>query len=219
MFYSFSTVAQYGWNFYDIYNEPIVGLEYVAKEVSKISDDDPLAVLKVATDLQAVADNLTCLDWAPSRVLGRTDGLPFQWIWCFILPFAMPQTRSDTIFGNIEVSEGQPRINDPICQRAFGVNAMEGGPEYAKKLGVDPENLRKTERLTLWYGGVDPASALGAASWLWNAGGSANCSHSVFATNLGHCQDLQLSKANDTEALNATRHYERESIKEWLGMV
>ena len=99
------------------------------------------------------------------------------------------------------------------------MNSIDAGPEFAKKMGVDPDNLQKTERLMLWYGGVDPVTSIGATPWLFNAGGSPNISHALFATNLGHCQDIELSKANDTTALNATRHYEKQSIKEWLGMV
>ena len=80
IFYSFSNVAQFGFNYPQLYGKRMGGIEYVVTEALKIPDNDPLAVLKIANDLSSASAGLKCVDWVPSRVLDKALGLPFEWI-------------------------------------------------------------------------------------------------------------------------------------------
>jgi hypothetical protein len=217
--YSYSNAAQFGYQYPVLYGKPISGLEYLIEETIQAPDDDPMSALKPASVLQAALAGTNCLDWEPSRVVANNLGLPFEWIWCTMIPYAMLQSSASSLFGLISMSEGQPRINDPMCQRGFGINSIDAGPAYEKELGVDTETLKNTERLVLWYGGNDAVSSIGSIQSLWEPSGNTAASQIVFATDAGHTQEQQRSRANDTAALNSTRHFERQSIKQWLNMV
>ena len=198
------------------------GLQYLIEETIKASGDDPLSALKPATLLQAASTGSTCLDWAPTRVVAKNLGLPFEWIWCNTIPYAIPQASEKSIFGLVDVAGTHPRINDAMCQRGFGINSIEAGPAYEKQLGLDAETLTRTGRIVFWYGGNDPVTSIGTMrdlGLMLNPSGNTSATQAIYATDAGHTQEQLPSLANDTAALNTTRHFEKQSIKQWLGMV
>ena len=215
---SYSNLAQFLYSYPAIYGEPIDGVGYVVEQTKQVPHDNPLAALKIASMLQAAYVGATCLGWEPSRVVPVEAGLPFAWIWCTIIPYALPQASAASMFGPIDMTQGAARINDPMCQRGFGIDSIEAGPTYAKEIGIDAETLKKTERLVLWYGGSDAASSIGSIQDLWLPSGDTMSSQVVFVTAAGHAQDQNPSLSNDTAALNSTRHYEKQSIKRWLDL-
>jgi hypothetical protein len=216
--YSYGNVAQFGYNFPPLYNEPVPAVEYLINKTLSVADSDKLAFLRPASDLEALYTGASCLDWEPDQLVLQSLGSPFVWLWCTYFPYAKLVASADSIFGVVNPSEGQPRLNDPMCQRRFGINSISGGLPYEKQISIDPQTLQDTERLVMWYGGNDAVTSIGAIPNLWLPNGNPNRTQVLFATAAGHTQDILPSKANDTAALNSTRHFEKQAIKLWLGM-
>jgi hypothetical protein len=39
-----------------------------------------------------------------------------------------------------------------MCQKAFGINSIDGGKEYQRSIGQDQENLEQSTRIFFYYG-------------------------------------------------------------------
>ena len=209
---SFTYAAQYGDQYAELgVNTTVDGLTAVVRRVLAAPGSDQLLALKEANTMYAEYNGAKCLDWVPARG-------PFPWLWCNYFPYPAVQSQAGSIFGETRVDKGFLRINDAMCQETFGINSSEDGLAYQLSLGADPETLRKTERLLLWYGLYDPVTAMGTG--FWDSSGNANDSQVIFTSGAQHTQDVfaPIAMPRNLTALAADQHREKETVMAWLGI-
>jgi hypothetical protein len=173
------------------------------------------AAMKIALPVLGVVTGAgECFDWE------QNVDVPGSWnyIVCkYALGPRFQYSRAASIFGEDMPDSSITNVNDDMCQKAFGIKAMDGSDEYMHSLGFDDQSLANTTRLLASEGLTDPVTALGASYWY--PGSSRDHSRVVYISQGAHASDMEGPLANEPQALTDARRYELNSMKEWLGMV
>lgn len=152
-----------------------------------------------------------CLPWE----LVYTSADPFSYILCTIMPMPTGISPAGSIWGHIpQMPENSTRILDGYCQGGFGINQIDGGAAYQRKLGLDRENLRKLNHTLFSYGLDDPTSGVGLSSWKPRM--DTNAARFYWVAQGSHGTESYKPFANDSEPVKAMRTTIRNFFHEWL---
>lgn len=109
-----------------------------------------------------------CFDWEYHPDIPN----PFDYATCTFIPLPVPISDDGMILGNKPANKSQKNIIDAKCMAAFGIEAVDGGEDYAKKLGLDDASLQDMTRTIFTYGQNDPTLVFAPAPWAIPKGGS-----------------------------------------------
>jgi hypothetical protein len=176
-----------------------------------------LAVLNATVQIWSSWNKAPCGDWQPH--FEAVD--PYQYLQCTYLPQLNGYTANSSIWGLndpslfLDPSKGNKYLLDPWCQAAFNLSSVQGGPAYQASLGLDLDTLKKTSRLLLTAGLLDPVTATGTPPWY---PGQHNMEDSrVYMVQGGaHTADILAENSTDHEGLKEARRAYLNVMKAWI---
>lgn len=154
----------------------------------------------------------------------------FEYITCSYVTFSDVSVPLGAMFPPVPLNAAASLL--AYCKERFNTTIMSG-PEIERRYHFTQADVQDSTRLLLVAGEFDPTSSLMPLAW--DFAPNPNASRVLYVSEMAHCEDTTKPRAGDRETVTRVsslrkfdnspyllmveqaRHYELQTIKEWLG--